>query len=109
MAVSAEIVAIDSPTEIDTDRAADAAENESCNESNSRSNPPADPADDYHAEYNAEFVHDSALVSDKLRLKRSLQSHSPARSARLPQRDDFRNFLMSEECAGMAQLVANLA
>jgi hypothetical protein len=27
----------------------------------------------------------------------------------LPQRDDFRNFLVSEECAEMAQLVANLA
>ena len=26
-----------------------------------------------------------------------------------PQRDDFRNFLLSEQCAEMAQLVANLA
>jgi len=30
-------------------------------------------------------------------------------SATLPKQDDFRNFLMSEECADMAQLVANLA
>jgi hypothetical protein len=30
-------------------------------------------------------------------------------SARLPKQNDLRNFLMSPECAEMAQLVANLA
>jgi hypothetical protein len=30
-------------------------------------------------------------------------------SARLPKQNDFRNFLMSEECDDMARMVANLA
>ena len=30
-------------------------------------------------------------------------------SARIPKRDDPRNFLVSEECAGVAELAANLA
>jgi hypothetical protein len=34
---------------------------------------------------------------------------SMACSVRLPQRDDFRNFLMSDECAETAKIVADVA
>jgi hypothetical protein len=42
--LSPEIVTIDTPTDINTHKAADAAENESCHDANSGPNPPANPA-----------------------------------------------------------------
>ena len=36
-------------------------------------------------------------------------SHSLTCSARIPKQYNFRNFLMSEECADMARMAANLA
>jgi hypothetical protein len=61
-------------------------------------------------------LHDAALslkrFPDNLalrRLKLSHRSHSLTCSAGVPKQNDLRNFLMSEECAEMAQKVASLA
>jgi hypothetical protein len=43
-----------------------------------------------------------------LRVKSTWPAIPLTRSAYLPKRDDFRNFLSSEECAEMVQMVADL-
>ena len=51
------------------------------------------------------FPDNIALV----RVKPGPRALSLTCSARLPKQNDLRNFLMSEECAEMALMVANLA
>jgi hypothetical protein len=55
--VSAQVIAVDAPAQVDSRYAAEAAEHETGHESHVGSDPPAHPPQDGHAKKNAEPVH----------------------------------------------------